>query len=409
MRNRQRGVALVWLIVLIILMIGAVIFGWVQASNASKLDADLNTARVNEQAARTALDEQVTKFREFSELVGCREANQNLGTKDLATKAVEDLKKTLEKGLPADAKTIEDLARHAASTAVARAQEIDQKEAQITELKGQVSAKEKAIDTTRQELQRQIDEERSRARDQATNDAARVKNLEDQLNQKITAAKEAADRLTAAQEAAEREKSDAQKKYDLVAAKNADLAAKLAFTREAPTSKGEVIEVSDALPIAYINLGDGDRLVAGMRFEVVDYDSNQKFRSKGWAEVTKIVSGKMSEVRLESRYTTLPISRGDMLLNPLFDPKGTRKAVLVGQFPISAGGRKGVEARLKDLGIAVGEKVDTTTDYLILGAPEVSNTGEKQDLDSHPEVIAAGKLGTLRYSLKELEGYFRRG
>ena len=409
MRNRQRGashVSLVWLILVGVVALGLAATAWVQSTNTTR--AEQTIADLNGQQTQSAklLDDARKSFRDVSAGVGFLAGGSETQL-DALKQSLATAKTDLGADAPADAKTLEDFLNAAKRIASERKAGIEQREQRISALQNEVKQANDAKEAARGELQKQIDDLNRRITDQTSRDAAQIANLQQQLDARTASAKEAADQLTAFRDQHEKEKADWSKKSDLINAKNADLSSKLAFQKAPPTPKGTIVETSESLPIAYIDLGKNSRVQNGMRFEVVEYDANRNLRSKGWAEVTK-VDNAISEVRTETRNRLNPISRGDMLLNPLFDPKGPRKAVLVGRFPISAGGRKGVESKLKDLGIDVVEKVDPSVDYLIVGNPEISNTGETEDLATNAQVLAADKLNLLRYSVRDLEGFFNR-
>lgn len=403
----ERGasyVSVVWPIVLGILFLGAVVFGWTQSSRVAsveKSNAELE-AKVRE-AESHATDIQ-TKSRAFAAQVGY--VKDGDGVLEAAKADFDELKKALGKDAPAGG-TIQDHIAVLIKVAGQRAEAITARDNDLIRKDAEIASKNSEVTSTRSELQRTIDEAASRARDEQSSLKSRITNLEGQIAQKETAVTEANAKLTAVNEQLEKTVAEWTKKYNLVDAKNSDLNSKLSFMRSPAAPKGSVVEVSDSLPIAYIDLGQHERVVAGMRFEVCDYDANRRLHSKGFCEVT-MVEDNMSRVRLEAKDKNSPITKGDLLLNPLFDPKGERKAVLVGRFPLASGGKKGVEQKLSDLGIKTAGAIDASTDYLIVGDADYSNTGEKQDLESDAQVLAAAKFGTLRYSLKELEGFFRR-
>lgn len=405
MRNPERGasqVSVLWLILVMIVALAMAVTAWVQSTAVTTAQEEIKKLRSDVAEREKTVDSVRQRYRAVSAKVGFVGEGSPETEVDPLTKALDDSSKALGGGA-----TAQDILKNAQAELAKSKAETEQRDQRIASLQTELKTANDSRETARSELQKQIDDLDRRSKDQTASDAAKITNLETQRDEKAKAAKDAADQLTALQEKLDKEVASRQKELDLVAAKNADLNTKLMFTRVPPSPKGSVVEVSKALPIGYIDLGNESRIQQGMRFQVVDYDSDHKFRTKGWAEVTK-VDNKMSEVRLETRNSLSPIVRGDLLLNPLFDPSGMRKAVLVGRFPISAGGKQGVEARLKDLGITIQDKVDATTDYVILGQPDVSNTGEVQDFETNPDVVMAQKLNTIRYSLKDLDGFFRR-
>ncbi|MFN0206949.1 MAG: hypothetical protein ACKVS6_11660 [Planctomycetota bacterium] len=403
--HRERGaVPLYAVIILVVTTLAGVIVSWMLSQKVTGAEKATETVTTELASARKKFEDTEKKYRDFTAKVGF-DAGGPDGSVESAAELVEQAKKALGSDAPVGGK-IQDLLLAALKVNADKTALLASKEAEIKQREATIDSAKSETTTIRGDLQKQIDDAKKASEDQKNSDAARIQNLESQIAEKERAAKEATDKQTALTEQLEKATAEWQKTNSLVAAKNADLNQKLSFLRSPAEPKGSMVDVSDALPIGYIDLGQRERVVPGMRFEIVDFDGQRKMRSKGYAEVTS-VEPSMSRVRIEATDKIHPIAKGDLLLNPLFDPKGARKAVLIGRFPLSAGGRKGVEQRLKDLGISVSDKVDASTDYLIQGDPEFSNTGEPQDMDSHPEVLSAGKFGTLRYSLKDLSGYFR--
>ncbi|MBI3818915.1 MAG: hypothetical protein HY286_09520 [Planctomycetes bacterium] len=403
----ERGASYVsvwWPIVFGLMFLVAVVMAWVQADKATKTDARNVQLESDKKIAENRTLDVQTKTRAFAEKTGYKKDAD--GVVEAVDADIADIKKALGKDAPATG-TIQDLMQVVLKLAQQRAEAVTQRDGDLKKKDDQIASLNGDVKTTRDGLQKQLDQANSDARDKQSSDASRIQNLEAQVTQKDSAAQESQKNLAAATEKHDKEIADINKKYNLVEAKNADLNTKLAFLRAPSTPKGRIVDASDALPIAYIDIGERDRVVGGMRFEVCDYDNNRRLRSKGFCEVTS-VEGSMSRVRLETIDKNNPIGKDDVILNPLFDPKGERRAVLVGRFPLASGGKKGVEQKLGDLGIKIAAAVDQSIDYLIVGDPEYTNTGDKQDLDSDPQVVAAAKLGTLRYSLRELEGFFRR-
>lgn len=405
MRNPERGasqVSVLWLILVMLVALAMAVTAWVQSTSLTTSQKEVADLKRSVSEKESLVDQIRQRYRAVSGKVGW----MGEGSPETEITALDPSLTEAAKALGGGA-TLQDVMKSAQGELTKAKGEIETLKQQITALQSEVKTASEARDAARTALQQQLDELDRRTKDQQASDAARIAALDTQVNEKTKAAKDATDRATAIQEEKDKEVSKRQKDLDLVTAKNADLNTKLAFQRTPDEPKGSIVEVSTALPIGYVDLGKGSRVQPGTRFQVVDFNTQHKYRVKGWAEVTRVDEG-MSEVRLEGQSSMSPIVKGDKLLNPLFDPKGLRKAVLVGRFPLSAGGKQGVETRLKDLGIQIAEKVDAGTDYVIVGAPEISNAGEVQDLETHPEIVSATKFGTLRYTLRDLEGFFRR-
>jgi archaellum component FlaC len=161
-------------------------------------------------------------------------------------------------------------------------------------------------------------------------------------------------------------------------AKNAYLA-ELTQPLRAPTNlvpDGQILKVSEDLPLAWIDLGADNRLVLGTRFRIEAGNLGER-HLKAWAEVIEVQSD-MAKVRLYDTVDVFdPIVSGDYIVNPIYDPKGGYNAILVGRFT-GLYGRDQLTTLLDQIGIRTQENLDLTTNFMIVGAPIL------QDQDGYP-------------------------
>lgn len=139
---------------------------------------------------------------------------------------------------------------------------------------------------------------------------------------------------------------------------------------------GQILEVSDGLPLAWIDLGSANRLVLGTRFRVEAGNLGER-TLKAWAEVIE-VNEDMAKVRLFDQVDKFnPVVTGDYLINPVYDPNGGFNAILVGRFS-GLYGESELTILLEKIGIHVQDELDLSTNFLIAGAPVM------QDEDGYP-------------------------
>jgi hypothetical protein len=180
------------------------------------------------------------------------------------------------------------------------------------------------------------------------------------------------------------------------------------FTKEPAAADGTILAVSRVLSAGWIDLGAANRLPVGTRFTVASALDN---RVKAIAEVTKVEKS-MAEVKFtEQRDPFDPVVAGDVVWNPLYDPRGERYALLVGGFS-----GEYAETQLKGLmasmGVTVQTKLDNATDFLIVGNEQyvdqdgqpVESPIQPSDLPVFKEAVAQGVQVVL---LKDLRNYFR--
>ena len=121
----------------------------------------------------------------------------------------------------------------------------------------------------------------------------------------------------------------------------------------------------------------------------------------------------MAEVLLTDQADPFdPPVAGDLIYNPLYDPKGERNAVLIGRFS-GTYNEKELAMLLAEIRIRVQPKVDQTTDFLIVGAElYVDENGEPLEEplppSELPEYKNAEALGVQIVPLQEVRRYFHR-
>jgi uncharacterized protein YlxW (UPF0749 family) len=184
---------------------------------------------------------------------------------------------------------------------------------------------------------------------------------------------------------------------------------KLAFLKEPEAPDASILAVSTDRDLGWINIGANHRLARGTRFRIVSGKTGAK-QIKAWAEVTRTEPGR-SEVRfydIADRFD--PPVPGDIAYNPLYDPKGERNAVLVGRFSVPS--ENEVRAMLKNMGITVQDKLDNTTDYLIVGSEIfVDAEGNTLETPMQPSELPVYKdaeaSGVQITPIKDLRSYFK--
>ena len=157
----------------------------------------------------------------------------------------------------------------------------------------------------------------------------------------------------------------------------------------------------------WIDIGARNRLARGTRFRVTSPDRQ---RTKAWAEVVETTSD-MAEVRfVEVADRFDPVVEGDVVFNPVFDPKQERKAILLGRFSGRFNERE-LTALLSEMGITVQSKLGVDTDYLILGSElYVDENGEPYEEPLSPTELPVYKeaesIGVRIVPVKHLYSYF---
>jgi len=187
------------------------------------------------------------------------------------------------------------------------------------------------------------------------------------------------------------EKNEMQARIDFLAALTQPLRAPANLNPD-----GQVLQVSQDLPLAWIDLGSDDRLVLGTRFRV-EAGSLGERHLKAWAEVIE-VQADMAKVRVFDVVDAFdPIVAGDYLVNPVYDPKGGYNALLVGRFS-GLYAKEQLSSLLGEIGIRVQSGLDLTTNFLVVGGPVMQDEDgypleepiEPSDLPVYQEAVANG-------------------
>lgn len=142
---------------------------------------------------------------------------------------------------------------------------------------------------------------------------------------------------------------------------------------------GEVIGLDSSGEKVYINRGKAHRVVLGLSFAVYSDiaelrpDASGGFaRGKADLEVIK-VDEFSSTCRVVRSTRGLPIVRGDLLVNPVYDPKKVYKFLVYGNFDANADGRAtelerdDIRALIRDWGGTTVDSLVEGIDFLILG------------------------------------------
>lgn len=148
---------------------------------------------------------------------------------------------------------------------------------------------------------------------------------------------------------------------------------------------------------AYINLGEGDRLVRGTKFGVFEYGKGGEVKIKGEVEA-KVVEANMTKVivtKVTNKYD--PIKSGDYIFNPVYNRERAQVFVLAGNFdvPDHVFSKEEIKRRVRAIGGEVEETVTLRTDFVIVG----------EDFQNDPNYTKAGEIGILVIPVRDLFPY----
>ena len=151
----------------------------------------------------------------------------------------------------------------------------------------------------------------------------------------------------------------------------------------------------------FINLGKGDQIAAGMTFEVYDRlgvpnvtsqepDQDKLLKGKASIEVINAQNG-ISECRIVRTSAGGTITEGDPIVNLVYDKKVKFNFYVFGKFNLDYKGEATdrdtdiVRRLISGWGANVADKLDTKTDFVILGNEPVVPNYTQDELAREPE------------------------
>jgi hypothetical protein len=399
-----------WAISLLVLFFVAIAIAFIAYEDKGKLQAQLEDAQAKAAAADARVTPLSQTISDISKSVGWYDpaAAQPETNTDAVAASLEDLRNTFP-DLGAEVKTVEAALPVVAQAYQARGREIATLKGSVDSVSNEKATIEASLrqaasdkDDENTGLQRQLD-------DQTQSSATVQSGLERtnaQLRQQVQDLDTEKRQLQAAVDAAKRAHQD---EVALLQSRLAEQGRKLAFLDEPAAADGSVLAVSDGTGLGWIDIGAQQRLARGTRFRVVSGKTGSE-KVKAWAEVTRVDPSRAEVMFYNVADTFDPVVPGDIIFNPVYDPKGERNAVLAGNFSVpNATELRGL---LEAMGVHVQSGLDLTTDYLIVGGPlYVDEAGE-----SYEEPVEPGDLpiykdaeawGVHITPLKDLRAYFK--
>jgi hypothetical protein len=137
---------------------------------------------------------------------------------------------------------------------------------------------------------------------------------------------------------------------------------------------GTIVRIVPDGDVTYIDLGRRDRIKPGMTFSVYSPVRGIPADGKGKAtvEVANVFES-TSECRITSREAGEPVLAGDIIANPVYDRSRQYRFAVAGDFDLNFDGKVDLGGRevsrlIERLGGKVVNRVDSDTDFLVLGS-----------------------------------------
>ncbi|MBL8861753.1 MAG: hypothetical protein JNK02_07040 [Planctomycetes bacterium] len=412
MKSSVRGMAkvsVVWSIVFLVLaIVGAVAFFLAsgEMDNQKKRADALARALDEEKAKVTARAEEYVAV---SEVVGYSDPTKGNNTDlDTLKKGLAGLKEAFP-DVTASVKTFADAMPLLANAMNNSKQRIADLEAQVEARSAQIDELQKGMRDAGQaaaaetsSLRRQLGDAQQQVDDTKSEYERQIAELRDQIRSK-----------TAEVGTVQVAKSEAERQFaqeaEALRTRLSEMGRKLQpFLKEPEAPDGQILAVSKVLSAGWVDLGAKNRLPVGTRFTVAAPGDK---RVKAIAEVTKVENA-MAEVRFtDQRDPFDPVAPGDIVWNPVYDPRGQRYALLIGGFSGEYAETQ-LKGLLASMGVTVQTKLDAATDFLIVGNEQyvdedgqpVESPIQPSELPVFKEAVAQGAQIVL---LKDLRNYFR--
>jgi hypothetical protein len=416
MNRSRRGaaqVSVVWVVTIGFLFLAALLFGFnaQQQAKASALAAD--RAKADTAAAKQRDEDSVKQVREISKYVGwydpATEASK-ITNVDSLKKEFDDFKAAMPDHMGPDVTTLSAALPLARAAYDAKVKEIGQLKDSIAALEGENKTMKASLTDSLTQKTTELDALRKQLADDANTASQKQTELEGRVTSLNTQRSELDAQLREARGAGEKAQRGFEQERQTFETREKATRAKLAFTKEPAAADGKVLQVSKDLALGWIDIGTNQRVQRGMRFHIVSGKTGST-AIKGMAEVTDLKPD-MAEVsfyEITDRFD--PIVAGDVIYNPLFDPKGERNAVLAGRFSGQFN-----EAELKillaNMNIKVQPALSFDTDYLIVGSEMyVDEAGQPLEEPLKPTELAVYKnaeaQGVNIVSINQLRSYFK--
>ncbi|MFT7485153.1 MAG: putative nucleic acid-binding Zn-ribbon protein [Candidatus Paceibacteria bacterium] len=416
MMNRSRrgaaSVNITWMIVVLIAFFAALAMVFVFDGELSKAKIAADEAAAKEVVAVARYDAEVTFGRDVSEQIGFYD-HDAASARTITEQAKEGLTQFKDAFNINEASVVdfETMVKRAVEDRNRLTGEIRDLKAQVTGLQGDVDVNTTNLAAMTTDKDGQIRTLTTQLSDAEQAAATRANELESELAAVRSTLSDTESQLTSSKGETSNTQRAAREREAEYATRLENVTRKLEWAREPERPDGKILDVSEKLGLAYIDLGKSNRLYGGMRFAIVDGRTGDG-TIKAYCEVLNVMAG-MSEVKITNvRDAFDPPTAGDIIFNPIYDPTGLRNAVLVGRFSGTYNENE-LRAVLEGINVNVQTGLDKTTDYLIVGAELYTNEdGEPLDDPMQPSDLPTYKeaqaMGVRIVPLKLVTDYFRK-
>ena len=389
MQIRERGAAhinIFFFLVMLVLFLGALGFGYVQLSENNQLVEDAKTARAEADDYKSRLLIREHYIEAISGQIGSTGTYsgkegfsydpkpsdlENVALPSKVKEVVETfadqtgVPKSLSEGLSSflgQVKVVLDAREKRASDLALQSQKADgakvAAESAVSEANRQKQTEVAALNMKQSELRNQFQQTWSSKDNQIFGLREEVKKRREEID---SVREESAQSLL-----------KERKEKNLLTARIGAAASLTKLVNPPQEPDGQVISSSEAANRAWINLGRKDLLPRGTTFQVLDPD---KPGIKAYGTVIQVERDR-AEIRVSGlRDKFEPVVKGDLVRNDLYSPHVKRNIYLLGRFshPLT---KPTIATILKSLGNKVHERIGPGVDLVIVGGDTVNEAGD---------------------------------
>jgi hypothetical protein len=322
------------------------------------------------QPKQSVIGQMAGQIDELSQLVTGDKASGFAGAKAKAAEAADLIQTTTDHGLAVDIKELKerlDAKDNEAKSLAARMaqieQELQRKEQAQKELNASYEAKMQQLANEKNAMEQQLKDSLQRYLADQQEAKQKLEQVRDDLNKEIA---------TRNQELNESEEK-LREKDEMIGRLQRQLGQKTGSEIVAHKPDGKVMRVLDRAGICYVNIGSKDRVTPGLTFSVYP-SSGMPESGEGKARiVVTTVQESVSECRIVQQKAQDPIIVGDLIANVAFDAQRRYTFVVEGQFDLRGAGRpspedaKEVRLLINRFGGEVVDQIGVQTDFVVLG------------------------------------------
>jgi hypothetical protein len=367
MSQSNRGaaqVSLMWVIALTVIALVAVLFGFLQNGEFTRVSDELAAAKLDLATEKQTSQDLRTEKRDNSAAIGWT------GTGEFTNPAVVTAARDeLIREFSVDGANLRAFS-DAIGPVIAKFRQIsserDSALAESGRLRADLAARESATRSTLAEKERTLADARREKDEVQANLQRQVADLERVRDSLRVEYRGLESQLAELRTLADQRERDLRGEIAKFQQRNSILADQLnSVSRRAAAPDGAVLTAAGDLGIVWIDRGHQDRITPGMEFEVRNATTQTV---KGRIRVQR-TEDRRSEARILAQSDKYdPIRTDDLVFNAVYDPTRTPVAALLG----NGFGRYDADdlrAMLKDVGVEVRDGVTDETDILLLGTP----------------------------------------